>query len=313
MVSNEKVYKQEKTENDDLWWASILADENRCSAEGSEIKTKNVLETKEEDTPLLNWDKAQSLYKQDAIISLRVIGHNRGGVLVEGEELKGFVPFSHLIKLQENSNAAKREETLSTYEGTTLSLKVIECVPEDGRIVFSERAAQAGEGRRRELFSTLTRGKEISGEVTNITEFGIFVDLGGVEGLVHISELSWGRVGHPREIVKIKEKIRVQVLDISPERCRVALSMKRLIDNPWEKATEKYQIDQIVDGQVSALVPFGLFVRLEDGIEGLVHSSEIPAEERKLRQDDHVQLRVLHVDPKKQRMGLSLKLQGKND
>ena len=303
MVNKEKI-EEKVVEDDENWWASVLADETRYAVNEAPEK---VLETSVEEEPALDWNKAQSLYKQDAIVHLRVIGHNRGGVLVEGDDLKGFVPFSHLVRLQENINPEKREETLATYEGEMLDLKVIECVPEDGRIVFSERAAQAGAGRRRQLFSTLTRGKRVSGEVTNITDFGVFVDLGGVEGLVHISELSWGRVGHPKEIVQMGSTLEVQILDISPERCRVALSMKRLQDNPWEHAVERYQTDQIVSATVSAQVSFGVFARLDDGIEGLVHSSEIPAEKRGLKIGDHIQLRVLHVDPKKQRMGLSLK------
>ncbi len=313
MVSKEEVREKERVENDDAWWASVLADESRYTDERESLKYKKEPETEKQEALDLNWEKAQQLYKQDSIISLRVTGHNRGGVLVEGDELKGFVPFSHLIKLQEKNDPAKREETLATYDGMTLDLKVIECVPEDGRIVFSERAAQAGAGRRRELFSSLVQGKEVTGEVTNITDFGVFVDLGGVEGLVHISELSWGRVGHPSEIVQMKEKIQVQVLDISPERCRVALSLKRLNRNPWEEAAEKYEFGQIVDGEVSALVSFGLFARLKDGIEGLVHSSEIPDNGRSLRKGDQVKLRILHIDPKKQRMGLSLKLQKINE
>lgn len=305
MVSKERVADEKKITYDENWWASVLADETRYV--GSEAPEKEAEPPIDDAESVLDWDKAQSLYKQDAIVQLRVTGHNRGGVLVEGEGLKGFVPFSHLIKLQEDINPEKREETLASYEGERLDLKVIECVPEDGRIVFSERAAQAGAGRRRELFSTLTRGKCVIGEVTNITDFGVFVDLGGVEGLVHISELSWGRVGHPKEIVRMGTPLEVQILDIAPERCRVALSVKRLFENPWEHAAQTYQPDQMVRATVTAQVPFGVFARLEDGIEGLVHSSEIPANKRDLKLGDNLQLRVLHVDPKKQRMGLSLK------
>lgn len=304
MVTKVKLDEEQLLEEDDNWWASVLADENRY-ADGVSLEKAPELPVVEE--PAFDWDKAQSLYQQDAVILLRVVGHNRGGVLVEGDDLKGFVPFSHLVKLQDKLNPDKREETLATYQGETLNLKVIECVPEDGRIVFSERAAQAGAGRRRELFSTLTRGKNTVGEVTNITEFGVFVDLGGVEGLVHISELSWGRVGHPSEIVQMGQTLKVQILDIAPERCRVALSVKRLLDNPWQRATERYQPNQIVEAKVTARASFGIFARLDDGIEGLVHSSEISAEKRNIQVGEEIQLRVLHIDPKKQRMGLSMK------
>jgi len=307
MVNKEENLKvSEFVEDDENWWTSVLADEARYVA--AEAPRAIIEPPPKENEIILDWDKAQSLYRQDAVVHLLVTGHNRGGVLVEGEDLKGFVPFSHLLKLQENIDSDQREATLATYEGEILDLKVIECVPDDGRIVFSERAAQAGAGRRRELFSTLERGKSVVGDVTNITEFGVFVDLGGVEGLVHISELSWGRVGHPSEIVQIGNRLEVQILDISPERCRVALSVKRLQDNPWKNAAERYQPDQIVSAEVTARVPFGFFARLEDGIEGLVHSSEIPGDKQNLNIGDDVELRVLHVDPQKQRMGLSLKI-----
>lgn len=305
MVHKENVAARQVIDDDENWWASVLADESRY-VQGEPVDEMD--EQSDEEEIALDWDRAQALYEQDSVIKLQVVGHNRGGVLVEGEDLKGFVPFSHLLKLQKDVHPDQREETLATYEGETLRLKVIECVPEDGRIVFSERAAQAGAGRRRELFSTLERGKRVWGDVTNVTDFGVFVDLGGVEGLVHISELSWGRVGHPSDIVQMGTKLEVQILDISPERCRVALSVKRLFDNPWEKASEHYRPDQIVSATVTAQVSFGFFARLEDGIEGLVHSSEVPEDGPALRVGDQVQLRVLHVDPVKQRMGLSMNL-----
>ena len=305
MVNKESVAERQEVNDDENWWASVLADESRY-VQGAPVEEME--EQPEDEDAALDWGKAQALYERDSVIQLQVVGHNRGGVLVEGEDLKGFVPFSHLLKLQKDVHPDQREETLAAYEGETLDLKVIECVPDDGRIVFSERAAQAGAGRRRELFSTLERGKRVWGDVTNVTDFGVFVDLGGVEGLVHISELSWGRVGHPGDIVQMGTKIEVQILDISPERCRVALSVKRLLDNPWEKADERYRPDQVVSATISAQVSFGFFARLEDGIEGLVHSSEIPEDSQDLHVGDEVQLRVLHVDRVKQRMGLSMNL-----
>lgn len=305
MVNEESLGTRPAVDDDESWWESVLTDESRDTV--VEVLERQS-EPPEDDEFILDWEKAQSLYEQDAVVHLDVIGHNRGGVLVAGENLKGFVPFSHLLKLQDEENVDQRETALALYEGETLALKVIECVPEDGRIVFSERAAQAGAGRRRQLFKTLNPGKRVYGDVTNVTDFGVFVDLGGVEGLVHISELSWGRVGHPSEIVQMGSQIEVQILDVSPERCRVALSIKRMHENPWEHAVERYRPNQIVNATVTAQVSFGFFARLEDGIEGLVHSSEIPVEKRDVQIGEEISLRVLHVDPKKQRMGLSLNL-----
>ncbi|MBC8336352.1 MAG: S1 RNA-binding domain-containing protein [Anaerolineales bacterium] len=309
MVIPEKTNERDLAQNDDNWWESVLADENYHAPD---IEIPLPQHVKNDDSGL-NWERAQKLYNQDEVISMQVVGHNRGGVLVEDNDLKGFVPYSHLVKLNDSGDSAKREKTLETYKGKILQLKLIECTPEDSRLVFSERAAQAGTGRRRELFSTLTKGKIVSGEITNITNFGVFVDLGGVEGLIHISELSWGRVEHPREFVQLKDKVQVQILDISLERSRVALSIKRLHDNPWEKAQEKYKIGQIVFAEIKALVPFGAFARLEDGIEGLIHSSEIPPENAPLTIGAQVNLRILQLDPKKQRLALSLIINDEND
>ena len=146
---------------------------------------------------------------------MKVTGHNRGGLLVENDAISGFIPFSHLIELAGREHETDRDVSLESYTGKVLNVKVIECVPEDGRVVFSERAALAEPGKRAELFHNLQQGSHVKGTVTNITDFGVFVDLGGVEGLIHISELSWGRVSHPNQIVKLGEEIDVQVLDIS--------------------------------------------------------------------------------------------------
>ena len=294
---------EEKIKDNESWWASVLAEENLNDSESAKQQTQP---NERKLTPA--WEQAQRLYEEDALVSLQVVDHNRGGVLVEGEGIRGFVPHSHLLDLDNNG---EREEKLAAYKGKTLLLKLIECVPEEDRIVFSERAAQAGTGRRRELFATLSPGDVVDGEVTNITDFGVFVELGGVEGLVHISELSWGRVGHPQQVCQRGEKIRVQILNLSRERCRVALSIKRLIDNPWKKVHEQYQSGQIIPAKITALLSFGAFARLEGGIEGLIHDSEIPSEKRKfLKEGAKMDVRILEIEARKQRMSLSLDIEG---
>lgn len=299
-------------QTDDGWWEAVLADESVDAPPARGVGTSQ-RPAFEENPHVDIWARAKKLYDQDEIVSLKVTGYNRGGVLVEGEEIKGFVPSSHLVREDGRSHPAASKDDLESYQGKTLRLKIIECIPEKERIVFSERAAQAGAGKRRELFHTLKRGKVISGEITNITDFGAFVDLGGVEGLIHISELSWGRVEHPRDIVQIGESYQVQVLDISPKQCRVALSLKRLLDNPWETITEKYQIGKIVPVTLTAFVSFGIFARLEDGIEGLIHRSEMPLSPHNLKKGDTVHVKILEIQPKKQRMGLSLRIDQPHD
>ena len=294
---------------DDGWWASVL-EEEESRASISIAKPEKVTATMK---PSPDWEQAMSVYRQDGIISLEVTGHNRGGLLVEGDRLNGFVPCSHLVDLPFQPEDDYREDCLSGYVGRTLRLKIIECVPEEGRMIFSERAARAEPGKRPALFNTIQIGQSVSGEVTNVTEFGVFVDLGGVEGLIHISELSWGRVSHPSQICTLGQRIDVLVMEVAPERCRIALSLKRLMPNPWETAEEHYPVNSVVEAVVTALVPYGAFARLEEGLEGLIHVSEIPIPSNGTIKDvlspgQNVQVRILQVDASRQRLGLSMKL-----
>ncbi|MGD8404550.1 MAG: S1 RNA-binding domain-containing protein [Anaerolineales bacterium] len=314
MVTYRKENEQ-MPEIDDGWWDSVLAEEERYVAPGSKQVKADLPARAEEEKLNPDWNEVRDLYHQDRIVNLTVTGHNRGGVLVEGDGLYGFVPYSHLIEMAANPEKQDRESSLESYVGQTLRLKVIECAPEDGRVVFSERAALAEPGKRVDLFNTLEPGQTIKGTVTNITDFGVFIDLGGVEGLIHISELSWGRVSHPSQIVDLGQDIDAQVLEISPERCRVALSLKRLLPNPWEKADTDFAEGQIVSAVITSIVSYGAFARLEAGVEGLIHASEMPLEGGKtvhdvVREDQEVQVRILHVDAAHQRMGLSLNLDG---
>ena len=314
MVAYRK-FEKSVPEVDDSWWESVLAEEERYSyptAKQARVEEPVKDEGAKQDP---DWNEVRDLYHQDRIVDLQVTGYNRGGVLVEGDGLYGFVPYSHLVEMTANLEKQNREDELNSYVGRTLRLKVIECAPEDGRVVFSERAALAEPGKRMQLFNDLESGQNISGTVTNITDFGVFIDLGGVEGLIHISELSWGRVAHPSQIVKLGQEIEAQVLDISPERCRVALSLKRLLPNPWENAKSDFAVGQVVPAVVTSVVSYGAFARLEAGVEGLVHASEMLLDERGNVRDvvsegQNIQVRILHVDPEHQRMGLSLNLDG---
>jgi small subunit ribosomal protein S1 len=294
---------------DDGWWASVLQEEDGRVVDTPARNQKGV----ENNKITTDWERAVALYQQDEIVELKVTGHNKGGLLVEGEGLNGFIPSSHLMDLPIQASDERREECLSTYLGRSLRLKLIECVPDEGRMVFSERAARAEAGKRPALFNTIQVGQKLSGEVTNVTEFGVFVDLGGAEGLIHISELSWGRVSHPNQICQVGQHVDVSVMDVSPERCRIALSLKRLTPNPWETALERYQINSVIPAVVTTLVPYGAFARLEEGLEGLIHASEIPLNPSKAIKDclepgQKIQVRILQVDPSRQRIGLSMKI-----
>ena len=321
MNNTKRKYDDAMPATDEGWWQAVLADEQRYSPphpqHGHTPKQKPSPLEKPEAVVVTepiqaDWDAVKDLYSRDRIVAMKVTGHNRGGLLVEGDGLAGFVPFSHLIGLAGKEHEVNRDLSLETYVGKTLNVKVIECVPEDGRVVFSERAALSEPGKRAELFHNLTTGNRTRGTVTNITDFGVFVDLGGVEGLIHISELSWGRVSHPNQIVKLGEEIDVQVLDISAERCRVALSLKRLTANPWDRAATDFAEGAVLPATVTSVLSYGAFARIEAGVEGLIHASEMSllanqSPREILKEGQQIHVRVLHVDPPHQRMGLSLK------
>jgi small subunit ribosomal protein S1 len=304
---------------DESWWESVLAeerfkgdsllDQHPSSEEGS--STADGLRLSTENKEYIDWVFAQSLFQDDQVVQLSVSGCNRGGLLVNGENLQGFVPISHLVDFASDTPFQEQENLLNNYVNRLLRLKVIECDPQRGRVVFSERAALADSGVRNTLFTRLKVGECVNGEVTNVTEFGAFIDLGGVEGLVHVSEISWGRVRHPSDVVKVGDLVRAYVLNIDPSRGRIALSLKRLCPNPWETAHERYFPGQITGATITSIVPYGAFARLEEGLDGLIHITEInPAEDKQpfqnLAEGQQVQVRVLHVDAVKQRLGLSL-------
>jgi small subunit ribosomal protein S1 len=303
------------------WWEAVL-EEVETYTTPKEDKTQTPTESPRKgserslENGSVNWERAEELYKQDQIVMLEVSGYNQGGLLVNGKELQGFVPLSHLVGIPDGCDDQEREETLAPYMGSELRLKVIECDPERGRVVFSERAALADPGRRIELLENLEVGNCVQGKVTTITDFGAFVDLGGVEGLIHISEISWGRVQHPRDVLTKGQTVKAHILQLDRERARVALSLKRLDPNPWETVEARYQAGQIVDAVVTSVVSYGAFARLEKGLDGLIHISELGEQGKNvdpreiLHEGQSVQVRILHVDPSRQRLGLSLAPEG---
>jgi small subunit ribosomal protein S1 len=321
-------YEPAPPTQDEGWWASLLAEDEangHHSLPQTREKSRPAADSQMQDQ---DWDTILQIFENDQIVEAQVIGYNQGGLLVENDTLQGFVPISHLIEnLCEdpslpggqtqltNAPFELLKSYLSGYVGQWLSLKVIECDPERGRIVLSERAALAQPGRRNELLGELETGDKIHGMVTNITDFGVFVDLGGLEGLIHISELSWGRVRHPTDVLSLGEDVEVQVLQADRDRNRVALSLKRLYPNPWATAENRYTVGQVINVKITSVVSFGAFARVENGLDGLIHCSEMAPPGIKvipwqvLKEGQYVQTRVVHIDPTKQRLGLSLNLE----
>lgn len=259
-----------------------------------------------------DWETISSIMNADKAIELPVIGYNRGGLLVEWNTIRGFVPASQLVNFPTDANPSVRRDALIARIGNHLSLRVIELNPEQNRLVLSERAAQVSPGKRAQILDTLKTGDVIEGDVTNITEFGVFVDLGGLEGLIHISELSWGRVGHPGDVLQRDQHVQVYVLDTNKNQGRIALSVKRLYPDPWKTVDQRYTVGQIIEGRITNVVDFGAFACLEEGLEGLIHVSEL-AEGHFLHprnvvgEGQIVHARVLSIDKQARRLGLSLR------
>ncbi len=287
---------------DEKWWESVLAEE----AQFFQPK-KNPQQPKVE--PRL--ERLRRMYLNDEILEVTVTSYNRGGLLVEGQEFSGFIPFSHLSAIRPQMSEEERERQLKSYLGHTLKVKLIECNPEEERLIFSERAAEAAPGQRLQIFQNLRAGQRVRGRVTNITDFGVFVDLGGIEGLIHISELSWGRVLHPSHHVTYGQELELLVMEVSAERCRIALSLKRLLPNPWEEFTPEKVLHRTFPATITTIHSYGAFARLENGLEGLIHISQMPLLQGQtvrdlLQEGQSVQVRVIHVEPEHQRMGFSL-------
>lgn len=303
---------------DESWWAALLAEEEEKLGGDSFAGDSPPSEKKESLSLIVDWTKANKIYQEDDTIEMRVTGFNRGGLLVEGENLQGFVPISHLVNLPTDKSEGNCEGLLAGYVGSDLLLKVIECDSNRGRVVFSERAAMAEPGSRNRLLESLNSQDRVWGTVTNITDFGIFVDLGGLEGLIHVSEISWGRVRHPSDTLKLGDKVEVYVISVDEERSRVALSLKRLHPNPWETAESRYRPGQITEATITSIMSFGAFARLEEGLDGLIHVTEMcPSSETVnpkdvVREGQKIRVRVLQVDSARQRLGLSLNIESQS-
>ena len=265
-----------------------------------------------------DWHEAQRLFESQETIESQIASANKGGVIVQVGRLRGFVPGSQLDAMRSDVRSASPDENSrwTALIGETLHLKVIEVDRERNRLILSERAAVRDwrKSQRESLLRELTEGDVRQGRVINLADFGAFVDIGGIDGLVHLSELSWERIAHPREVLDVGQKVEVYVLGVDRERQRVALSLKRLQADPWESIEERYQEGQLVEGVITRLTKWGAFASIvgDDAIEGLIHVSELDdghvVHPRDVIQPGQaVTLRVIGVDGSRHRMALSLK------
>jgi small subunit ribosomal protein S1 len=255
-----------------------------------------------------DWLRAKELLESDACCECTVKTGNRGGVVVNFGRLRGFVPNSHLTSIPRGLSGERLRQAKSELVDETLLLAVIEADPRSQRLVLSERKAR--QAQRRRLIKELAEGDVRTGTVRSLVNFGAFVDLGGIDGLVHISELDWQRVAHPREVLSVGDVIEVYVLRVDRERERIGLSRKRLLPDPWQTLVESLHPGDVVQGTVTHVVNFGAFVELDDGVEGLVHISEFPdgpMATSTVYPGAPVLVRVLRIEPQRRRIGLSLR------
>ncbi len=257
-----------------------------------------------------SWVKAKRFMEEDKLLELLIIDQNKGGLLVEFENLRGFVPNSHIPSLRRGSSNQKASEVKAKMIGDTIPLKVIEVNRKQRRLVFSARVAQ--KEKREKRLKELEVGDVINSRVVNVVDFGVFVDLDGVDGLVHKSEIAWDRVYDPSKHFSVGDQIDVKVVDVDVERERVSLSRKALLPNPWEKLEEKYDVGDLVEGKVVSVLDFGAFVELPEGLQGLVHVSEIGYAnmgdpESVVQEGDNVLVRILSIEPERERVSLSMR------
>ncbi len=261
-----------------------------------------------------DWEEAARLFQEGGVVQCKVVGFNKGGLLVQFNRIRGFVPASQVAQLHGRTAAEERQQALQRMVNQEIPLKVIEVDRDRNRLVLSERSAtqEWRKAQKQRLLTELQPGDELSGRVNQLTNFGAFIDLGGADGLAHISELSWQRVNHPREVLSPGQEVKVLVVEIDRDRERIGLSLRRLQPNPWDTIDQRYSLGQVISGPVTNVTPFGAFVQIEEAVEGLIHASELDVDPQTQPRDvlqpgQMVTAKVISLDRQRQRMGLSLR------
>ena len=260
------------------------------------------------------WRILEKAMEGDETVKGRIIGSNRGGAVVEAEGVQGFIPLSQLVGPARELYVPGGEPPKEGFIGMEVEFKIVELNRRRNRAIFSERAAlQAWKQiQKMRLVQELNEGEIRRGRVAGISNFGAFVDLGGADGLIHISELSWEPIKSPEEVVSVGDEIDVYILKVDRESLKIALSLRRLKPEPWDEVESKFEVGQTVQGVVTKLANFGAFARIDAGIEGLIHISELSHQVIKHPRDvvsegDELELKIIRIEPERRRLGLSLK------
>lgn len=262
-----------------------------------------------------SWKEAESLLASKAAFHSKIIGYNKGGLIVPVGGLRGFVPASQVsFSRRAESSGETPEQRWSKMIGEEIDVCVIEVDRERRRLILSERAAntETRETIKERVIDSLQEGEVRTGKVTSLADFGAFVNISGADGLVHLSEISWDRIQHPSEVLKVGQEVQVKIISIDREKKRIGLSIRQLQEDPWMEKASRYQVGQLIEGTITRLTKFGAFARIDDDVEGLIHISEISEKriehpKELLKEGDVVTLRVIKVDAENHRIGLSLR------
>ena len=263
-----------------------------------------------------DWRQAEDLLQSQDVFEGIVTGYNRGGVIVRVGRVRGFVPASQLSPQWQAQQDAEGnpEERWASLVGQKMQVKVLELDRQRNRLILSERLAMRDwrKGQKDRLLSQLHKGDVLRGVVTSIAPFGAFVDLGGADGLIHLSELAWHRVDHPGEVLHVGQEVDVYVMNVDEDRKRIGLSLRRLTPEPWSLVDQNYAVGEVVSATITKLTNFGAFAKIDDSIEGLIHISEladyrINHPKEVVQEGDEVQVRIIRIDPERKRVGLSLR------
>jgi small subunit ribosomal protein S1 len=263
-----------------------------------------------------DWRQADELLQSQDVFEGVVTGFNRGGVIVRVGRVRGFVPASQMSARWQamQSGQPESDDRWAGLVGQSMQLKVVELDRRRNRLILSERAAMRDwrKGQKDRLMSQLAKGDVVKGIVTSLAPFGAFVDLGGADGLIHLSELSWQRIEHPSEVLRVGQQVEVYVMNVDEERKRIGLSLRRLSPEPWSQVDQQYTVGQVLPAVITKLASFGAFAKIDDSIEGLIHISEmadfrIAHPKEVVQEGDQVQVRIVRIDPQRRRVGLSLR------
>jgi small subunit ribosomal protein S1 len=271
----------------------------------------SILRAHEED----DWIQAENFMKSNEVYSGEVAGYNKGGLIVNMGHLRGFVPASQVsLSRRMTYSGDTPDERWSKMVGEPIAVRVIEVDRQRRRLIFSEKAAsqESRDSLKDLLLQELEEGAVRKGRVTSLADFGAFVNINGADGLVHLSEISWERIEHPKEVLEVGQEVEVKIISIDRERRRIGLSIRQLQSDPWENYVADYKVGQLIEGTITRLTKFGAFARIDENLEGLIHVSELSDKriehpKEVLNENDIVTLRVIKIDNERRRIGLSLR------